>query len=304
MPSLWMYDFHHFWLGAQAILHGLSPYTTFDFIGPYPLALLFVPLGLFPMPVAYGIFIVINLFLLWKVCHWKGLWALFSFPVAFGLFTGQVDLFLALLIPLGAPWTLPLVMVKPQLAWLVLPWFLTKLDRKGWIKAFGVGIAFLILSFLVNPAWVSEWLAAQPGITFYSRHASSLYWLIPASRMDIRVVITIIFSIVAFIAGFFMKTRRGSWVFLQLFQPLTNIYSASVLAEWIGPLEFLLSWLVVFASGGDVHNGMPLFVIALSILFRIHILPRILPDRLRGKLLFSLLLEQTPPNKKQGSPVS
>lgn len=41
-----------------------------------------------------------------------------------------------------------------------------------------------------------------------------------------------------------------------------------MLAEWIGPLEMLLSWLAFFAVKGDLHNGMPLFVVAISVLIK------------------------------------
>jgi hypothetical protein len=278
MNSLWMYDFNLFYHAAQAVLQGLSPYTVWDFNGPYPLAVIFVPFTLLPMPLAYCIFITINLYLLFRVCRWKGLWALFSFPVLFGLFTGQIDLFLALLLSPGSPWLLPLAIVKPQLAWLIMPALAVKLDKKDYLKTIGVGAAFLAFCFFLRPTWVTEWQRVQPSIQFYSRHASSLYWLVPPTSMDLRVIITVIFSVIVFVAGFFFKERTDSWAFLQLFQPLTNIYSASALAEWIGPLEFALSWVVVFVVGGNIHDGMPLFVIPLGILFRLHLLSRIWPN--------------------------
>ena len=50
--------------------------------------------------------------------------------------------------------------------------------------------------------------------------------------------------------------------------PLTNIYSPSVLGEWIGPLEVGLSWAVIILVGGDIHNGAPLFIVALVIIIK------------------------------------
>jgi hypothetical protein len=61
MNLLWMYNFNIFYRTAQAILHGLSPYTIWDFNSPNPLAVIFVPFGRLPMPLAYGIFIAINI---------------------------------------------------------------------------------------------------------------------------------------------------------------------------------------------------------------------------------------------------
>src|SRR5512137_2216934 len=99
MNTLWMYDFTIFYSAAQAILHGLSPYTVDGFISPLPLALLFSPFTVLPMPWAYYAFVLINIVLLFWICRWNGLWAFLSFPVLYNLFTGQIDLLLALLIP-------------------------------------------------------------------------------------------------------------------------------------------------------------------------------------------------------------
>jgi len=67
--------------------------------------------------------------------------------------------------------------------------------------------------------------------------------------------------------GFWLRERRDSWTVLHLFTPYTNIYSPSVLAEWIGPLEVILSWAAILVVG-TIHNGAPLFVVGLSILLR------------------------------------
>lgn len=270
-----MFDFDIFYRAAQAILSGLSPYSIPGYYNPFPFAVLFLPFALLPKPFAYWLFILINVLLLFWICHWRGIWALLSFPVLFCLFTGQIDLFLAMMLSLGKPWLLPLALIKPQVAWVTLPWLIPKLDKSGWMKAITAGGIYLILCFIIRPTWAFEWIKAQPGFDFYSIHASSIYWLIPQNFIELRVAISLVFSIIALPIGFLIKKRSDSWTFLQLFQPLTNIYSSAVLAEWIGPLEFGLSWIVVFINGGKVHNGMPMFVIPLAILFRNLLLPRI-----------------------------
>ncbi len=262
-----MYDFHLFYEGGRAVLMGLSPSAIYDFNGPYPLAVLFAPLALFPEPVAYVIFLLINLVLLWLVMRKRAVWALLAFPVLFTLFVGQVDLLLALAIPLGAPWTLPLTLVKPQVGFVVLPWLLRRLDRKGWLKAGLVGAAFLGLCFLLRPTWVAEWLARQPGLASYSVHTSNILWLVP-DQGSLRSILTVALGLAALPAGFLLSNKCDSWAVLQVFQPLTNIYSASVLAEWFGPLEVLLSWLAVIVVGGNIHAGMPMFILPLGILGR------------------------------------
>jgi hypothetical protein len=269
MDSMWMYDFHLFYQGGRAVLMGLSPSAIWDFNGPYPLAVLFAPFALLPEPLAYALFVAINLFLLWKVLRRRSIWALLSFPVLFSLFVGQVDLLLGLAIPLGAPWTLALALVKPQVGFVTVPWLLRGLDRKGWIKAIASGAAFLGLCFLLRPGWVGEWMLRQPGLASYSVHTSNLLWLVP-DQGSLRSTLTILLGLLALAPGFLLRQKADSWAVLQSFQPLTNIYSAAVLAEWFGPLELGLSWAAVALAGGNIHAGMPMFIVALGILARRH----------------------------------
>ena len=92
---LWLYDFDIFWRGGRSLLEGTSPYQVPGFYSPLPLAVLFAPLALLPLPVAYAIFVLASLWMLWKAAGWRGGWALVSFPVLFTFFVGQVDLILA-----------------------------------------------------------------------------------------------------------------------------------------------------------------------------------------------------------------
>ena len=265
---MFLYDFHIFYLGGKAVLAGLSPYTVADFNGPFPLALIFVPFALLPETIAYILYVGICLYLLWRLMRLKSIWALLSFPVWFNLFVGQVDLPLALLASLGNPILLALALVKPQVAFVVWPFALHRMKKREWIQ-FGITLAiFLGLSFILRPQWVQEFLTHSPAIGDYSIRTSNLYWIIPASLMNARVWITLLFAGVALVVSFWVRDRRLNWSLLQLFAPLSNIYSAAMLAEWIGPIEVLLSWIVVFLMEGKIHSGMPMFVVGLSIIFR------------------------------------
>jgi hypothetical protein len=261
---MWMFDFLIFYQAGKAVLMGQSPAAIPGFISPYPLAVLFAPFALLPEPLAYALFIALNLFFLWKVMGKRMIWALLSFPVLFTLFVGQIDLLLALAIPLGTPFTLALAMVKPQVAIVILPWLLRRLDKNGWLKAIAVGLAFLGLCFILRPVWVTEWLSGQPNMDVYSSHASNFFWLIP-DQGNLRNLLSAGLVVLALVPAFLLRERRLSWSALQFFQPLTNIYSVSVLAEWFGPLEMALSWAAVFVVGGNIHNGMPMLVIPLSL---------------------------------------
>ena len=261
-PHMWRYDFHLFYQAGQAVWAGTSPYLIPGFFSPYLLAVLFALFALFPEPLAYLIYLALSLLLVWKVLGRRGLWVLLSFPVFFGLFVGQVDLPLALLMAAGGPWAFPLAIIKPQVGFVVLPWLIRKASWKDLGRAALVSLALLAVCFLLRPTWLSEWLAATPALTQYARRDANLYWLVPTRFKTTAVAVG---SIIALGVGFLLRERRDSWIVLHLIAPLTNIYSASVLAEWIGPLEAALSWLVMFLLGGDIHHGAPLFVVGLSI---------------------------------------
>jgi len=263
---MWQYDFHMFYMGARAILEGTSPYQLWDFVGPYPLAVFFIPLALLPEPLAYLTFLTLNIFLSWKLLGLKkSLWVLISFPVIFCLFVGQIDFLLTMLILAGPPWTLGLLIIKPQLGFVFIPWFLRKLKPTEYLKAAIPAIILLVISFILSPGWVHEWLTGSPGLQKYSEHASNIYWLIPLSW---RVTAMLVGAAIALPIGIQLKNKADSWTFLSLFAPLTNIYSPSVLSEWIGPLEVGVSWLAIFLVGGNIHSGMPLFLMGLVILIK------------------------------------
>lgn len=264
---MFLFDFLIFYNAGRSVLAGLSPYTINGFISPYPLALLFAPFALLPLPVAYGFYLALNLFLLWRALRKRALWALLSFPVLFTLFVGQLDLALALGVS-ALPWLLPLALVKPQVGFVLAPWLLRRYSRRDWLKAAALGVGLLGLCFLLRPAWVSEWLATQPPAAEYSVRASNLYYLVPAGQMDLRLTLGYALAPLAFIAAFFLKERRASWALTHLLAPLSNIYSPAVLAEWIGPLEMLLSYLPVALVGGNIHAGMPMYLVGLVVFYK------------------------------------
>ncbi len=155
-------------------------------------------------------------------------------------------------------------MVKPQVGLVVAPWVIRRTSWQRLTVVFLIGLAILALSFLLRPTWFSEWLEAVPSVASYTRRDSNIYWLIPPAAKTVAMVIGVM---IALPIGFLLQRRRESWAVLQLFAPLSNIYSVSVLSEWIGPLEVILSWLVILMVGG-IHTGAPMFVIPLSILIR------------------------------------
>jgi hypothetical protein len=264
---VFLYDFHLFYRAGQAVLAGINPYTVPDFYAPFPLALIFSLVSWIPEPIVYLVYMVTCVWLLWKSLGWKCIWALLSFPVFFGLFVGQVDLLLALLMASIGPWALPMLIIKPQVGFVVAPWFIRRLSRIQLLKVSLITIAFIGICFLVRPRWLIEWWSVIPAVISYAKRDSNLYWLVAQSFKGVALIIGMT---IALPLGVLVKNREISFTILHLFSPLSNIYSASVLAEWIGPIEVLLSWIAVIIVG-NIHSGAPLFVIGLSILFRFYL---------------------------------
>ena len=267
---MWQYDFNLFFAAGQAVLKGVSPYTIYDFNPPFLLALLFAAVAWLPQMWVYAAYVIVCVGLVWKIRKWNSIWVLLSFPVFFNLFVGQIDLPLTLAAILAGPYALPLLLVKPQLAFVLAPWILRHINRKQFKIVVLVSLAFVSLSFIIRPTWLQEWLHILPSVNQYARHDSNLYWFAPT---QIKSIIVIIGCLIALPLGFWLKERRTSWNVVHLLAPLTNIYSASVLLEWIGPIEFILSWLAIIVVG-DIHSGAPLFVMAASILIRFYIQDR------------------------------
>lgn len=265
---MWMFDFILFYNSGAAILTGGSPYSLDLYYSPIYHAILFIPFSLLPIGLSYSIFVAINLFLAWKLLKRRLIWALLFFPFMYSLFDGQVDFLLMALILLGSPWTIGLMLVKPQVSFVVIPWIILSFTNKDWIKAIISTSLFILLGFIIRPTWISEWMATQPTFEFYARHASNLYWLAPGENMHFRSIIIFIGSIIVLPLGFLLKNRQDSWNILHFLGPLTNIYSPVLLLEWIGPIEVVLSWVAVIVAGGNIHSGMPFFLIGISIFIR------------------------------------
>jgi hypothetical protein len=264
---VFLYDFHNFFLGGQAVLAGVSPYTVPDFLPPFPVAVIFALVAWLPEWLVYLAFLITCIWLLWKLLKWKCIWALLCFPVCFGIFVGQLDLLLTLLMVSIGPWALPLLIMKPQIGFVIAPWYIRRLTRRQVIGIKLIIVLFLGICFLIRPSWLSEWFSILPSVTTYARHDSNLHWLIPQKYTMIAYVIG---TIVSLPLGFLLKDKEFSYTVLHLFSPLSNIYSASVLAEWIGPIEVILSWIAVIIVG-NIHSGAPLFVIGLSLLIRFYL---------------------------------
>ena len=205
---MWLYDFLIFYNAGKSILNGVSPYSIYDFNSPIFLAIIFAPLAVLPVYVAYGSFIAANIFIAWKLLHKRIIWAFLFFPFLFSLFVGQIDFLLAGIIVIGSPWTIGLALIKPQVAFVVIPWMLMGFRKKDWLKASLSTLLFITAAFIIQPTWFKDWMTIKPELDFFSSHASNIYWLIPQAYLSIRASLSIILAIIILPLGFFLKNRR------------------------------------------------------------------------------------------------
>jgi hypothetical protein len=260
---MWLFDFKIFYLAGKSILSGSSPYLIEGFYSPIPLAIFFVPFSILPIKIAYIAYVLLTIYLLFRIVKINTFWVLLSFPVFFTILVGQIDLLIALSVYLLGPFSLPILLSKPQLAFVFIPWLIRSSNKKFFYLSILLSLVLLFLCFLIQPNWVHDWYSALPTVKDYSSRDSNLYWLIPSQY---KVFFASFITPIVFIIGFFIDKKRNSWTILHLLAPISNIYSSSILFDWIGPIEVILSWFAIFFVGGRIHSGAPMFVIGVSII--------------------------------------
>ena len=160
-------DFDQVWYAARAVMDGVSPYTVigpgrpfpleYDFYYPLPAALIAVPLGMLPLLAARITFVAVSS-------------ALFAWTfLGAGWFRWPVFLSASFLISAAAAQWTPLLLAATL--WAPLAWVLIAKPnvalamapagsaRQRLIALVG-GASILALSFIVDPNWITEWLAA------------------------------------------------------------------------------------------------------------------------------------------------
>lgn len=127
------FDFEILWRIGEAVLHGLDPYAVANSVYPPAASLLFAPLALLPLEISYAIFLLLNAGLLVALTKRRALGWLTYVPVLFMFAAGQTTMLLlpaVLLLRSKRPWACGLAaalfLLKPQAAFIVLPWYLVR----------------------------------------------------------------------------------------------------------------------------------------------------------------------------------
>ena len=265
-----MYDFETYWLAAVAVISGHSPYTVAGFLSPYPLAWFFVPFGFVPVKVSSLIWGMVNAAATVVLVKKSFPRALLYLPVFFAILVRQIDLPVLAVGLCGGWFGLALTTLKPQLAIWIIPWVVlnTSPNKRRRLVSFA-GVSALLLyavPTLYYPQWISEYLAVRPSLVHYASGSTSLFGLmnlLPFNKPFMFVCI-VIAGVMTWLC---LKPMKNYWSFAALFNPVSNIYSLSVLVRDIDWIAVLLSWamlpLVLW-----VHSGFPMITIPLYLWLR------------------------------------
>jgi hypothetical protein len=203
------YDFYNMWLAGKYLLAGLNPYDAPVSLYPPAAVFLFALFALLPFQPALFAWTALSLFLFWRVLRGLGLgrqalaWGLFP-PVSFVLLNGQNDIFLLWLATWlekggwGAVLAGALITLKPQVALIVLPWFLWRWFRQKratllrWsVATLGLHALPLLYSREIYLGWIQNtreqvawrWLCS-PGV-FTLTNFSINIWLLAAVALGV-----------------------------------------------------------------------------------------------------------------------
>lgn len=161
------WDFAVFWAIGRAILTGADPYAVWGSWYPPATSILFSLFAVASPATTFVVWSALNLLFLSAVSGRKpAQWLLYS-PVLFAIAAGQIDLFflwLAIFL-IRRGWTpamaAALITLKPQLAFILLPWFLVQWLRRDrlTLARFG-GLAAILhsLPLVYDPLIYHRWI--------------------------------------------------------------------------------------------------------------------------------------------------
>lgn len=272
------WDFLVFWRVGEAVLHGLNPYVEAFSLYPPATTLLFALFALIPYWLAFGLWSGLNLVLYrdvlkrFKLSRWAmGGWLLYA-PALFVFLTGQIDiifLWLAVWLP-GGGWKAAAagaaLTLKPQLAVVVLPWFLVRWlikDRRLLVKWLGVSLGLHLLPLLVDGAFYAKWFDVLSRI--YESRMSISAGIFSLSEYDVPLGVLVVGAVVVAVWGLF-QDELGSRAAQLVAFPVTIWYDAVLLVN-AAPLRLIVpySW-VMFLLAVWLQSNIPLATIPLVVL--------------------------------------
>jgi hypothetical protein len=268
------FDFYNFWNTGRAVLVGAGPYSVPDSFYPPAMAYLFALLGLLPFNLAFGLWTGLNLILFQRsIIHfqkgWRGLaWLAFA-PATFILITGQIDILFLWLAGFLASrgWKAVLagvlITLKPQMAFIILPWYLLQwiLHQRSQFLMWAAGTLILHTSPLIaDPLIYQKWLTVAKGESIWRLVASPGVFAL--TNLNIPLILIGILAAVIVVFGLSRDNLFSRTA--QLLALPAGLWYENVLLICSTPWALLvpLSW-VAFLAAFQVHNNYPFVLIPL-----------------------------------------
>lgn len=271
------WDYSNFWKIGQVILAGGNPYSIEISWYPPATTFFFVIFSLIPFTFSFALWTGINFILFLNQLRTlksglQGLVWFFYTPVIFVFLTGQLDIFffwLLIWLPKGgwrAVFAGVLLTLKPQLAVIILPWYLLRWVNHEkalvirWMALTGI---LHLLPLFFDPLIYNKWFDVLGQIKSEIIPLSSgLFSLV---EINIPVVILVLISFVLILYG--LSTNESTSRSALLFGfPFTRWYDSLLITGTV-PVQFLVpySW-VVFILAYLVKSNIPLATLPLAAL--------------------------------------
>lgn len=275
-------DFYVFWQIGSAILEGLPFYSVSESLYPPAMMFFFIPLGLLSFTVAYALWSGLNvvLYILSIQAYSKEkIWGWFLYtPAIFIIMTGQIDiifLWISTFLKSEQNWkkivAATLLTLKPQVAFIVLPWLLFK-----WVREQPKMFIYWVLSCLVlhgspllfDSLIYSSWLNS---IHPYSDNRLLLSpGLFGLTNFSVPIWLISIFAITIIVFGL-LKTEPISKTAQILALPLGIWYENVFLignVSWkvLVPISWICLILAYFLKTSVVLISIPIIVFAIQVI--------------------------------------
>lgn len=231
------YDFSLFWEIGKHFLEGGDPYSLSLSFYPPVAVYFFVLFSLLPLKMAIAVFTGINSVVfvatakkLDKERWWA--WILFP-PVMFVIFVGQLDLiflYLSTFLVNGgiiAALAGSLLTLKPQMAFIALPWFLIKWaknDKSTLVKWIVFTTILHTVPLVINPGLYKGWLNnAQGAVSWRMQQSPGVFSL---TNLNVPVAFLVIVALIT--AGWALFKDYKTSKVAQLMALPTGIWYDSV----------------------------------------------------------------------------
>ncbi len=274
------YDFSLFWEIGKHFLEGGDPYSLGSSFYPPATVYFFVLFSLLPLRVATAIFAFVNSTVFVATVRKldrKRWWTWFLFPPAlFVLAAGQLDLiflYLSTFLVNGgiiAALAGSLLTLKPQMAFIALPWFLirwVKRDRNTLAKWIVLTTILHTIPLVISPGLYKGWLNnTQGAVSWRMQQSPGVFSL---TNLNVPVAFLAIAALVIAAWALF-KDYKTSKVAQLIALPI-GIWYDSVFVIGTVPYYIIIPvGIASFALAYFVSNALPLFLISLvAMLWRI-----------------------------------